>query len=122
MPEEFTGPFSLGRSQRLIASGDFARLKTKGRRLAYGTLLLNWSAASTKECRLGVITSRKVGGAVVRNRSRRWVREAFRVHRHELAEVVDLVVVARPSIAKKDFQTVEADLLHLLKIARLLRG
>ncbi len=122
MPEASTGPFSLGRSQRLIASGDFARLKTKGRRLAYGTLLLNWSAASTTECRLGVITSRKVGGAVVRNRSRRWVREAFRVHRHELAEVVDLVVVARPSIAKKDFQTVEADLLHLLKIARLLRG
>lgn len=121
MPEAFTGRYSLGRSQRLIASGDFARLKTKGRRLAHGTLLLNWAVSGEAECRLGVVTSKKVGGAVVRNRSRRWVREAFRVHRHELAGVVDVVVVARPSIAKKDFQTVEADLLHLLKIARLLR-
>ena len=63
-----------------------------------------------------------MGCAVVRNRSRRWVREAFRVHRHELAEIVDIVVVARPSIAHKNFQTVEADLLHLLKSARLFKG
>ena len=122
MPEAISRPFSLGRSRRLIASGDFARLKTTGRRLAHGTLVLNWAASNGSECRLGVVTSRKVGCAVIRNRSRRWVREAFRVHRHELAETVDIVVVARPSIAHKDFQTVEADLLHLLRSARLFKG
>lgn len=45
--------------------------------------------------RLGLTVSRKVGGAVVRNRVKRRVREWFRLSRAQLSAGVDLVVIAR---------------------------
>jgi ribonuclease P protein component len=45
--------------------------------------------------RLGLSVSRKVGGAVVRNRWKRLLREAFRLRRPDLPQGVDLVVVPR---------------------------
>lgn len=46
--------------------------------------------------RLGLSVSRKVGGAVVRNRFKRLFREAFRLSQHELPAGVDLVLIPRP--------------------------
>jgi ribonuclease P protein component len=69
---------------------------------------------------LGVITSRRIGGAVVRNRARRLLRESFRLHQHDLAAPVDLVLVARPSIAGKGFAAVERDFMTTLRKGRLL--
>jgi ribonuclease P protein component len=69
--------------------------------------------------RLGVVTSKKVGNAVVRSRVRRLLRESFRLHQHELKGPVDLVLVARPSIVGKKFAEVERDFLRVLKQARM---
>ena len=49
-------------------------------------------------CRLGLSVSRKVGGAVLRNRWKRLIREAFRTGQPRLPEGLDLVVIPR----KKD--------------------
>jgi ribonuclease P protein component len=48
-------------------------------------------------CRLGLSVSRKVGGAVVRNRWRRLLREAFRLCRRQLPTGLDLVLIPRPA-------------------------
>jgi ribonuclease P protein component len=45
--------------------------------------------------RLGITVSRQVGGAVVRNRLKRWIREWFREVRGGLVQGTDLVVIAR---------------------------
>jgi ribonuclease P protein component len=56
-----------------------------------------------KHARLGVSVSRKVGRAVVRNRWKRLIREAFRLSRAKLPAGLDLVVIPRagatPSLA-----------------------
>lgn len=44
---------------------------------------------------MGVTASRKVGPAVIRNRIKRLIREAFRQHHHQLPPGLDLVVVAK---------------------------
>lgn len=48
--------------------------------------------------RLGLSVSRKVGGAVVRNRWKRLLREAFRLSRRDLPPGVDLVIVPRQGV------------------------
>ena len=116
---ESPSPLTFPRAARIKQSRDFARARTKGKRLACGCLILNWlPAAST---RLGVITSRKLGDAVARSRARRLLRESFRLHQHQLAGPVDVVLVARPSISGKKFCVVEADFLAALRQARLLK-
>jgi len=68
-----------------------------------------------------VITASKIGGAVERNRARRLLRESFRLHRHQFARPLDLVLVARPSIAGKGFASVKKDFLTTLQRAGLLK-
>ena len=90
-------------------------------RVVLGSLIVNWlPLAPGSHSRVGVITSRKVGGAVARNRMRRRMREMFRVHQHELHQPVDLILVARPSMADKAMAEVRRDFLAALRKARLL--
>ncbi len=112
----------LGRAMRIKQNRDFARLRREGQRLANGCLVANWQRLpANAHSRLGVITSGKIGNAVVRNRARRLLREVFRVHQHELAQPVDLVLVARQSLVAKGFGGVEKDFLTTLRKAGLLK-
>ena len=110
----------LGRGSRLQQSRDFARLRREGQRAVCGCLIANWQRASIGNARVGVVVSSKVGGAVIRSRVRRLLRETFRLHQHELARPVDLVLVARPSIAGCALAEVEKDFLTTMKRAGLI--
>ena len=113
-------PLPFPRSSRLKRPGEFARAKAEGRRLVIGCLIANvLPRPPGHTSRLGVVTSKKIGGAVVRSRARRLLRECFRLHQRQLARPVDLVLVARPSIAGKKLAEVETDLLRVLRQARL---
>lgn len=113
----------LGRSSRLAQSRDFARVRQAGERLVHGCLIANWHKLPEGAVpKLGVVTSKKIGGAVQRARARRLLRESFRLHQHELAQPVELVLVARNSIAGKAFAAVEKDYLTALKRAGLLKA
>jgi len=108
---------------RIKQGRDFSRVRQQGQRLVNGCLIANWRKLPEKsQTRLGVVTSSKIGNAVVRNRARRLLRETFRVHQHDLAEPVDLVLIARASIVDKDFAGVEKDFLTTLRKAGLLRS
>ncbi|HAM71008.1 MAG TPA: ribonuclease P protein component [Verrucomicrobiales bacterium] len=121
MPAEPKGSLGLPASRRIKQSREFARIKSGGRRLTLGCLILNWSLGpEPRPPRLGVIVSRKVGCAVVRNRAKRLLRESFRLNQARLPASLRLVLVARASIASKDFVQVERDFMTALRQARLL--
>ena len=113
-------PTVLGfpRSRRLKQQGEFARARAQGRRVVCGCLIANvLPRPGQLETRLGVVTGKKVGNAVARSRARRLMRESFRLHQHELAGPVDLVLVARPSIAGRKLAEVERDFLRVARHA-----
>jgi ribonuclease P protein component len=70
--------------------------------------------------RAGFVTSRKIGGAVVRNRVRRRLREIVRKHQHEIVESRWVVTVARPSAARASYGELEDEWLRLAKRASIL--
>ena len=108
------------RSSRMKLPGDFARARERGQRWVSGCLIANVLARpGGSASRLGVVTSKKIGDAVARSRARRLLRESFRLHQHDLTGAVDLVLVARPSIAGRKFAEVERDFLRVLRQARL---
>lgn len=113
----------LGRSARLKQGRDFVRLKQAGCRLVQGCLIANWlQLPAGASARVGVVVSRKVGNAILRSRARRLLRETFRLHRHDLAQPVELVLVARPSIAGRKLGEVEKDFLGTMRRAGLLKA
>ena len=121
MPAEAPG-LKFGRAMRIKQGRDFSRVRQEGQRLVYGCLIANWRKLPTDAIsRLGVVTSGKLGNAIIRNRARRLLREAFRVHQHDLTQPIDLVFVARASIIGKPFADVEKDVLTTLRKAGLLR-
>ena len=123
MPAEPPKRLRLRRSSRLAQNRDFARVRQSGQRLVLGCLIANWNRLPEgAPPKLGVVTSKKIGGAIERSRARRLLRESFRLHQHELAEPVELVLVARNSIAGKNFAGVEKDFLAVLRRASLLKN
>ena len=115
-------PLPFCRAARLKQRRDFVRVRRDGQRLVTGCLIANWRRLPDQSLsRLGVVTAGRIGGAVVRSRARRLLREAVRLHQHDLAAPVELVLVARQSIAGKGFAAVEKDFLTTLWKARLLK-
>lgn len=109
----------LARFQRLTRPSQFRVVYEKGRKVV-GRGLILWALPTTAPgIRLGVVASRRVGGSVQRNRARRLLREAFRLHRFEMNGPADVVIVARASLLEAGRAEVEADLLRAVQRAGL---
>ena len=114
--------FALCRCRRLQGPRVFAEIRDRGGRKICGCLILNWRRAGAAPLpRLGVVTARSLGGAVVRSRARRLMREAFRLSQHHMAPDLDLILVARRSIVGKRLGPVVRDLHRALREAGLWR-
>jgi ribonuclease P protein component len=115
-----TQRYCLSRSMRMQQSRDFQRLKAEGQRLVHRRFIANWRRLPPgSRSRLGVVTSRRLGNAVERNRARRLLREAFRLAQHRLVCPVELVLVARSPVLGQSLADVQRDFLRFLKEASL---
>ena len=105
---------------RMKQSREFSRVKREGRRTSRTCLIANWMRLpGGSSSRLGIVTNRKVGPAVVRARARRLLRETFRLHQHDFHGPVALVLVAKPAIVGRRFQDVERDFVSAMRQAGL---
>ena len=107
--------------RRLKLSREFERVRKEGRAVRGGLLMLSvLPVDGEKRFRVGLITSRRVGGAVARNRVRRRLREIVRRNQHALKGGIWFVVIARRSAAQTRSAALEAEWLRLARRAGIL--
>lgn len=100
---------------------EFGRVYQRGKHVAGRTLVLHYITRKQPFLRLGVTASKQVKGSVARNRTKRLLREAYRLNEHKLRPGFDLILVGRASDTPLGFQAVEADFLRLCQRAGLTR-
>ena len=108
-------PLTHGPDARLRSRGEFTAVQQHGRRVATRTLTLLAIPNAMDHDRLGIVASRRMGGAVTRNRAKRRIREIFRQRGTDARAMdgrraLDLVVIARRELATASFAEIEKEL------------
>jgi ribonuclease P protein component len=111
--------FAFSKIERVLDRKDFVNLNRSGRRHRTQHFTVFVAKNGLSRTRLGITVSKKVGGAVTRNRLKRFVREVFRLHKGLFPAGCDIVVSARESAGKLDFRKVKEELLELVSHSTL---
>lgn len=109
---------SLRPSERLRYRSEFQRVYREGKSFPGSLLVLFVLTSPDLDRKAGFVAGRRVGNAVSRNRAKRLLREAFRLHKHCLPRrEVNLVLVARKGCGEAEYSLVEQCYLDLLRAA-----
>jgi len=113
---------SFPKARRLTRTAEFERVRKEGRVWRGPSLKMVVAPAPNddKPMRAAIITSRKVGGAVLRNRVRRRLREILRCHQHEIRDGIWVLVIASPQSADATYSGLEDEWLRLARRAFIL--
>ena len=110
----------LPQPHRLKRSADVTVVQKQGRSWRHPLCILLSKRGDAEASRFAFIASKRVGKAVVRNRVKRLLREAVRLHLDDIQPGWDCVWIARPQLSQASFAEVETAVLHLLAQAKLL--
>ncbi len=100
---------------KLVRKADFDAVYRNGKRRSSSHFTVFLKANDLPESRLGFSIKRALGGAVVRNRMRRRMREVVRLHCEEISAGWDFVIHPKANVASAAFAVLESDLVRLLK-------
>jgi ribonuclease P protein component len=122
MPPASSSPsFSFPKGRRLVRPEEFARVKSEGMAHRGRTLVLGVLAQDEEKLfRAGFVTSKRIGGAVARNRVRRRLRDIVRTQQGRLREGFWFVVIARPAAACSSYRALKDEWLRLAERASIL--
>ena len=103
----------LPKSLRLRSTGQFQKVFAARCSASDDTLILFAVPNELTHCRLGLSVSKKIGNAVVRNRWKRLIREAFRKSQSELPDGLDLVVLPQRNVDVRTVKHLEQSMKNL---------
>jgi len=107
---------------RLRTRSEFEKVRKEGRFWSHSLVILYALPNSLDHCRFGFSVSRRIGGAVVRNRVKRVMREVARAGEQAMVCGWDLVFIARSPISHARFYQVKQAVDVLLRQACLLKA
>ena len=112
---------SFSKAKRLTRTEEFTAVKFQGKSYRGPFLVLGvFVQKEEKAFRAGFITTKRLGGAVVRNRVRRRLRDIVRREQARLRPGHWIVLVARSAAARATYQELKDDWLRLAERASIL--
>ncbi len=107
------GEFALTKKERLLNRTDFVNLNRSGKRYHTRHFLVILKKSGLGITRLGVTVSKKTGNAVKRNRTKRLIREFFRLNKAYLPQGYDIVVAAKKDASYLDLRKTKKELAEI---------
>jgi len=101
---------------------DFATLSERGAIKSNPLMTIRFLRTDLDTTRLGLSTGRRLGGAVIRNRVRRRLREVLRVMAPSFQPGWDVLIIARPALVEADHEVLVKALRRLLTRSGVLGG
>ncbi len=101
------------KSARLLKRAEFRRVYDEGQRRNGSYFAVFYRPNGLAETRLGITVPVRIGKAVVRNRVKRRIREAFRLNRERMAPGWDIVMNPREAAGRVAFRSLEKEMMRL---------
>nr|WP_162990772.1 ribonuclease P protein component [Maliibacterium massiliense] len=111
----------MNKAYRLRKNCDYQRVYRRGKSAATPLLALVWMPRGGRELKCGFSVSKKIGNAVVRNRTRRRIREAVRLQIPAMRTGVHMIFIARKPAADAPYHKIDKAVRYLLRRCKLYR-
>lgn len=112
----------MKKEYRVKDNKDFQAIFKKGKSFANRQLVIYYMKKKDQEhFRVGLSVGKKIGNAVVRNRIKRYLRQAFHELGNDIESSYDMIIIARQPTKAMDFFEIKKSLTHLLSKERLLK-
>jgi ribonuclease P protein component len=104
------GSFRFTKKERIANPQDFRRVMKSGRRLPSRNFILFIQKSENTFHRLGIVVKKEIGPATFRNRMKRYIREFFRLHKHQINGSYDIILMVKKGCSVHRYQEAEEEL------------
>lgn len=111
----------MNREYSLKKNKEFNYVYRRGKSVANRNLVLVYVKKKNDGLKVGFSVSKKVGKAVIRNKTKRLLKESFRQVLDELEQDTLMIFIARPNITSLDYIEVKNNVNHILRKAGLFK-
>ncbi len=107
--------FSLKQGDKIVQRAEYLRIGREGTKIRSAHFIILYAENRVAHCRFGITATRKIGGAVERNRIKRVLREFFRLNRAFFRPSTDFIFIAGKGSAELSYADVRDELLSAFK-------
>ena len=104
------GSFRFVKKERINQAQDFRRVMKFGRRISSQNFILFTKRNENTFHRLGIVVKKEIGPATFRNRMKRYIREFFRLHKHQIRGSNDIILMMKKGCSLSRYQEAEEEL------------
>jgi ribonuclease P protein component len=107
------GSFRFRKKERVTQPQDFRRVMKLGGRKSSRDFILFIDKSENTFHRLGIVVKKEVGSAAFRNRVKRYIREFFRLHKHQIKGSYDIILMVKKGCSLNRYEEAEEELRRL---------
>ena len=113
--------YELPKSNIIRNKFEFNRVYSKGRSYVNQMMIIHVINSDNVKGKVGFAVGKKIGNAVIRNRIKRLMREAYRINQHCINQNVSMILIARKPLVDAKAHLVQKAFMNLCKKAKIVK-